>query len=277
MIKREDIVNELNNRGYVAEKQESVKNGEIFEGICIYKDGKDGFVPIIYTKDLIEKAEKVEWNIEKLTDTILDIYKNMGEINITEDDLQDRDYVLNHLFIGLQRKSKEFLVKKGTQFDEIEQYLYIRSDFKDDGSSYTTKVKKSLLLSNGINRSDAWKQAEKNTFAETRICSLSSVLNEQGLADEEIPLYIVTNDCQMRGASGILNKRRMEDLAKDLGIKIFLIFPSSIHEMIVMPYEKTYKEALLELNNYTMMVRETNSKCIDPCEQLANKAYIMEI
>lgn len=277
MFNREDIVKELNNRGYGAEKQESIKNGEIFEEICIYKDRKDGFVPIIYTKNLIEKAEKLGWNIEKLTDKILEIYKNMGKINITEENLQNRDYVLKHLFIGLQRKSKEFIEKRETQFDEIEQYLYVRSDFKDDGSSYTTKVKKSLLLINGINRSDAWSQAKKNTFNETKICSLSSVLNEQGLVDEEIPLYIVTNDCQMRGASGILNKKRMEDLAKDLGVKIFLIFPSSIHEMIVMPYEKTYKEALLELNNYTRMVIETNSKCIDPCEQLADKAYIMEI
>lgn len=280
MITRTDIIRELSNRGFKAEKQENLKNSVIFEGICIRKSNEERLVPMIYTEQLIEKAEIQGWNIEKVTDEILEIYRRAKEVNITDEEILSKEYVKNHLYIGLQKRSNENLVKKDTEFDGIEQYLYVRSNFTEDGSNYTTKVKISFLISLGIKKEEAWKLAEKNTFAETKIESLYTVMEEridQDFGDDVVPLYMVTNNCMLQGAAAILNKKEMNNLAEKLETNIFIMLPSSVHEILVVPYYGSRNDALLELNEYSWMVRSANSNCVDPWEVLANKAYIMEV
>jgi len=272
MITRKDIIEELNKRGYRAEKQDNMRNGELYHGICIFeKNSGDELVPIIYTDDLIEKAEKQGWNIEELTDKVMSIYRKADKSNIKEKDLQDRNYILNHLYIGVQKESTEKIEKRETPFEGIEQYLYVRSDFNEDGSSYITKVSIIFLIRIGIKKEEAWLNAEKNTFKETVIRSMTSVIAYT------VPLYIVSNECMMRGASGILNKGKMKGLSLKLGTNIFVIFPSSIHEMVVMPYYGPYQEALDNLPDYSRMVEETNYNEVDPWERLVDRAFIMEI
>lgn len=275
MITRKDIIEELNKRGYRAEKQDNMRNGTLYHGICIFeKNSGNTLVPIVYTDDLIEKAVEQGWSIEELTDKIMSIwmkYKKSKQINITEKDLQDRDYILKHLYIGVQKESIEKIEKKETPFDGIEKYLYIRSNFNEDGSSYITKVSIIFLIRIGIKKEEAWLNAEKNTFKETVIRSMTSVIKDA------VPLYIVSNECMMRGASGILNKGKMKGLSLKLGTNIFVIFPSSIHEMVVMPYYGPYQEALDNLDDYSRMVEETNYNEVDPWERLADRAFIMEI
>lgn len=272
MITRKDIIEELNKRGYRAEKQDNMRNGKLYHGICMFEKGsKDELVPIIYTDDLIENAENHGWSIEELTDKVMSIYRKADRSTITEKDLQDRDYILNHLYIGVQKESTEKIVKKETPFESIEQYLYVRSDFNDDGSCYITKVGIVLLISIGIKKEEAWEKAEKNMCKETVIRSMTSVIKYT------VPLYIVSNECMMRGASGILNKGKMKGLSLKLGTNIFVIFPSSVHEMVVMPYYGPYQEALDNLDDYSKMVEETNYNEVDPWERLADRAFIMEI
>ena len=52
---RNDIIRELQRRGYKAESRDNIKNGVVFEGVVI---GGNQISPIIYTKALIEDAEK---------------------------------------------------------------------------------------------------------------------------------------------------------------------------------------------------------------------------
>jgi hypothetical protein len=50
---REIIINELNNRGYKAEAQNTIKNGVELEGIRILTSGN--IAPVIYTEEIIRK------------------------------------------------------------------------------------------------------------------------------------------------------------------------------------------------------------------------------
>lgn len=51
---REMIITELNNRGYNADSQNSIKNGVVLEGIRISTNRN--IAPIIYTEGIIENA-----------------------------------------------------------------------------------------------------------------------------------------------------------------------------------------------------------------------------
>lgn len=280
MITRTDIIKELSNKGFNAEKQENLKNGVIFKGICIRQSDKERLVPMIYTDQLLEKAEIEGWDIGRVTGEILEIYRRAKEVNITDEDILSEEYVKNHLYIGLQKQSDERLVKKDTEYEGIEQYLYVRSNFTEDGSNYTTKVKIPFLVSLGIKEEDAWKLAQKNTFEETKIETLNSIMEErtgQDFGNGDIPMYMVTNNCMLQGAAAILNKKEMKKLAKKLKTSIFIMLPSSVHEILVLPYYQSYKEALHDLSEFSWMVQSANRNCVDPWDVLANHAYVLEI
>ena len=67
---RNDIIRELQRRGYKAESRDNIKNGVVFEGVVI---GGNQISPIIYTKALIEDAEKRGKNVYNVATKIIEI------------------------------------------------------------------------------------------------------------------------------------------------------------------------------------------------------------
>ena len=61
---RLDIINELKNRGYEAQAQESIKNGITFEGIVIQSES--AIAPVIYTDPIINESDTVEEAADRL-------------------------------------------------------------------------------------------------------------------------------------------------------------------------------------------------------------------
>ena len=47
----------------------------------------------------------------------------------------NREYVLDHIYMGIQRKSETDLIKRDCELEGLETYLYIRGDQKFDGRS----------------------------------------------------------------------------------------------------------------------------------------------
>ena len=90
---------------------------------------------------------------------------------------------------------------------------------------------------------------------------------------EGIPTqYIVTNTINFRGASAILDGEALKKLSKKLDVSKFIVLPSSIHEMIVIPDDG--KCAIEELSK---MVQEVNQTQIEPEERLTDQAYVIEV
>lgn len=98
-MNRQDIVNELRDRGYVAEIKDVKKNGTVLKGIVII--GEANPTPIIYTDKIIEN----ENSVSSAADMVLSVYKEHSPCDIQmvkevnkeldpEDVLSDRVYVL---------------------------------------------------------------------------------------------------------------------------------------------------------------------------------------
>lgn len=176
----------------------------------------------------------------------------------------DRDYFLNNLFVGLQKVSKEILVKKATEYDGIEAYLYFR-ETEHVGMRFV-KITPDFVDSIGLDTEEIWETAKANTFAETELTSLKAlkVTNE--------PLYVVSNRPKIRGASAILNRDILRELAKQYGVNKLVVLPSSIHEMIVIPYDTS-----IDMNRMSEMVRDINHSEVDPPDRLTDKAYLVDV
>lgn len=266
MIKREDIITELANRGYNVKAHTSIKNGVELDGIRFMNDSR--ICPVVYTDEIIENSESLYEAVEK----VLDAYNNAYIMDFDKEKLFDADFIMENLYIGLQKTSTEDIVKSETDFEGIEKYLYVKIN-----ESATFKLTYELLEKLKISKEKAWEVAENITFAKTEIVSMAEKLSE--LMGQEVEYlegvpaqYIVTNTMNFRGASAILDMAVLKELAQKLNAYKFIVLPSSIHEMIIISDDG--HSNIEELNR---MVREVNETQVDPEERLTDRAYIITV
>ncbi len=81
------------------------------------------------------------------------------------------------------------------------------------------------------------------------------------------PLYVLTNQSHLNGASVLLYKDLLKKLS-DTVEENFYILPSSIHEIILVPSGSSLSKASLNL-----MVQDVNQKEVSPTERLSDHVY----
>ena len=279
-MKRSDIVAALIALGYKAEAHETVKNGVIFEGITINNDAV--VAPIIYTQQLIDEAERRGKGLSDVVNEVIRVYEENRWPGIDASRFLEKDFILPRLRIGIQKESDEDLEKKDCELEGLEAYLYVNGGKEDGhGKEFCIKAKKSYLQNAGIDPAEAWTTAEKHTFAETRIRKMSEVIADIcGITyDESVemdlgnPFYVVGNTSGVKGASAILDRNALAEFGREHRIEKILVLPSSIHEMLIVPYD----ECLMELDEYSEMVRSINEAEVAPEERLTDRAYIMNL
>lgn len=279
-MKRSDIVAALIALGYKAEAHETVKNGVIFEGITINNDAV--VAPIIYTQQLIDEAERRGKGLSDVVNEVIRVYEENRWPGIDASRFLEKDFIIPRLRIGIQKESDEDLEKKECELEGLEAYMYVNGCKEDGhGNEFCIKAKKGYLKNAGIDPAEAWKIAEKNTFAETQIRKMSEVIaeicgmqyDESMESDFGNPFYVVKNASGVNGASAILDRKALEEFGREHGIDKVLVLPSSIHEMLIVPYD----ECLMNLDEYSEMVRSINEAEVAPEEQLTDRAYIMTL
>lgn len=86
-------------------------------------------------------------------------------------------------------------------------------------------------------------------------------------AEDEIPMYILSNAEKLNGAASVLDKDTMETISEMLGGD-FVVIPSSIHEVIILPMDDNVDKDELE-----GIIREVNTGQVAPEERLSYHAY----
>ena len=117
--------------------------------------------------------------------------------------------------------------------------------------------------------------ALKNTMNDAFCCKLSDLLAAQDdfqlPPGVEIPMYILTTNYRTRGASMLLNGLALNQIAEELNSNLF-IYPSSIHEVLILPDEGTRKQRRMQKE----MVEEVNESNVSPEERLSNSVYYFD-
>lgn len=270
MITRNEIIAEINNRGFVAEATTAIKNGIVKDGITIKKSVADKVAATFYTSDYVNDDSRT---VEDIADEMLAIY-NRCDMNFDLSMFSDRDYILSHIRIGLQAKGHEDIVKRESEFEGLETYLFIVGSRENE--NFSVKLKKEMLENANIAFNIAWSMAEKNNHEETTIQPLfslvSNLLGADAVTDELAPIYVVSNKSSFRGASNITDRKAIKQLADNIGVHEFVILPSSIHECILVP--KTEDTDLKVLEN---MVNEVNSTVVSPEDKLIDRVYSITV
>lgn len=265
-MRRRDIIEGLRKMGYEVEAHTSIKNGVELRGIRFMN--KNSICPVVYTDKIIEES----YSLSDAIDIVLDTYLSAGIEEFDKEKLMNPEFILENLYIGLQKESHEEIVKHTTDFEGIEKYLYVRM-----GDYASFKLTVSLLEATKIDEVYAWRVAERNTFSKTKIVSMYEMLKTTtGHEIEDLPdmpmQFIVGNDMNYRGASAILDKKSLKDFAEKINVSKFFVLPSSTHEVIIIP-----DDGKCDIETLNEMVAEVNQTQVNPEERLTDRAYVIEV
>lgn len=93
----------------------------------------------------------------------------------------------------------------------------------------------------------------------------------QNIGDSDVKMYVLTNSSRLNGASAILYIDLLEEIGQYFK-KDYFILPSSIHEVILIPWKEDISSDFL-----SEMVSEINTTELKKEEILSNHAYLYSI
>lgn len=262
---------------------EMVKDNDIkLTSINIVKQGENS-CPEVYLDSLYEYYT----NGKKLDECVADV----ADIRIERD---ASDLVkLNYWDYSIARKNlmirmcdpdwnKERLLQTvHTMYGDYAAIYYIRID-QDNENFETPAVTPEMLKAWDISKEQLHTDAmaadrERNPI----LCNITEIMDEIVFGVEpknmlhekeniipgvmENPLYVLTNDDRMNGASLILQ----EDLLEQIGTVIatdYYVLPSSCHEVMIL---SAFTE--LDITAITGMVRDINASVVNPRDRFSDK------
>ena len=123
-------------------------------------------------------------------------------------------------------------------------------------------VSKNLALEWGKSDEEIFEQAIANDdcFTIRNIVELMAELEpEEGWFYRKffkVPMYVVTNEKRLHGASAILHKDVLDQVANEIGAEEIYVIPSSVHELIVIPADTSKESVNVMLRNVNKEIRE---------------------
>lgn len=250
--------------------QTIVKNTVPMTGLCL-RTANSNTAPCIYIDNLLNASVSEEDAVEH----IMHIYHS-AKLNIDSSLFYDKDYLLSHMYLGLQRfDNKCNYITRQSDWDNIIEYIYVRG--KTDSEYYQAKITEQLLNTANIPVELAWHFAEQNTYSEIKIESMEQVISHLTDYDEfdSLPctnMWVASNPHRINGAAVVKNLEYIKEWAIRHGYSddgLILIF-SSIHEAILLPAQSICLEEITE------MINAVNTECVDAAERLATKAYLIK-
>ena len=280
---RKKLMEELKNRlgeGYAVSPIDVNKNnGTILHGISILQEGSIGGATV-YIDRLYQRLGDTGEEIEKMIADILEdirscfetdneeLYKNVCEYDRAKEQLRVAlcNYEANQETLSY-RPHKRIL--------DLAVIAYVSSAEAPVGRTGSIYVTDRLLEIWGVSKEEMFTTALKNTMKEAFCCKLSDLLAQQDDFElppgVEIPMYILTTNSKYLGASSLLNGPALNQIAEELHSNLF-IYPSSIHEVLVLPDEGTRKQRAMQKK----MVEEVNETNVSPEERLSNSVYYFD-
>lgn len=241
-------------------------NGIVFHGVM---KGNSNCKPTVY----VDSYYASDMSVSDAAREIDEILKqNQREFDVSE--LTNYEYAKGMLRARLYNKATNAEVfRKSSDFKDLIIVPYIDfGDVSGDGCKASTKVTAQLIERWGVTEKEVIDTALKNSKADVKIQSMETMLAEiMGFParEEELginpEMIVLTNKDKYYGAiTAITAKAKLKKLFPNG----YVILPSSIHEVIAVPYQAGMEDELTE------MVNAVNVEEVKPEEILGNKAYV---
>lgn len=266
------IIEKLNENGIIAEEQVIIKNGVKFEGFILIKEGTNCH-PIMYFNGFDDEDEY-----------ILEAIKVANE-NKTIDiaGLINKESIRKNVVPCLMRNLKctEKYVTIPVLGDLVKYYKIVPEELIDERGFGSITITKDLLNSLDITLEELDKWALDNLdniatitpLIEIIANSLPEELREDFIEgySSDTSMYIVSNKYRLHGASACLSDKVMNEVADKFNSNKLFILPSSVHEVIVIPYNGSF-----DAKDLCGLVSSVNNEVVPEEEVLSDHAYVWQ-
>lgn len=239
-----------------------------YTGLSVRLPNQSG-APIVNLNQFYEAYQKGQVFDEALKQ-MADIVKN-NPLLMDLSFLSDYEKIKDKLFIRVSNQSalEDKLSSIPHEIKEdlvITYHIRIYQDGKGLGSAMLTN---DTLSNYGISKEQLQRDALLSTqkIAPLQMDSMQNILmlpRDMDMADNK--MMVITNAEGMFGASAFFYPETMDKAAKDMGGN-FLMLPSSVHEVILIPDKD------MDLKEISAMVKEINQTQVDPEDRLSNHVY----
>jgi len=263
--------------------QEVRKNNNVMKLGLMVNDKKKGIAPTLYLEDLYEDYVDGR-DEEEILDVILEnLRKGMPKEKIDVSFYEHYDEVRDKICYKLinYEKNEEFLKEiPYVPFLDLAICFFYPFWHEKIGSGCIL-VRNDHVERWGVTTKELWKRANENTrklFPEA-CCPMDAMLMEMagttprpwGPLPENgwgsFPIKVLTNRQRAFGSAVILYDDYLESLSKSLHGSFFII-PSSIHEVLILPYDGDEDEESLE-----WIIQDVNERHVDPEDVLSDRLY----
>ena len=257
-------------------------NSYSYDGLKIMKSPKEKAVPLISVNRMYEKYKEEELELEQCVEQVCQIREEEERNHPMSEFIQKLlkwEQVKENIYpvLVLTDRNEEFLKPLAvTEFLDMSVIYRICENTETDGQ-YSINIKQAMLENYGITLEQLHEQAVKNLEKENyQFISMDSYARaliqfmgqdeKAWMEDKEYtPMYILTNDSKINGASGILDKELVRNFA---GNENYFVILSCVHEAIFVADDgKKDKE---ELNK---IIEDVYTNAVNDEEQLSKHFY----
>ena len=261
-------------------------NGQSYEGLKIMKHSKHQkhqVMPVIQLQHVYERYQQEEMELEQFAKQLCRFLEKEEEnpvITAFADKLSQWDKVKEQVYpvLMLTKKNQDLLKSLvTTKFLDMSVIYRICETTEEDGL-YSISINPAMLNNYGITVEQLHEQAVKNLKKQDyQFISMESyarqLLQFMGMEEEKylkkdydyVPMYVLTNENKLYGASGILDKEQLQEFADG---KNYFIILSCVHEAILVPDDGGKDKE--ELNK---IIKETYDTVVMEEERLSEHCY----
>ncbi|MDO4614401.1 MAG: DUF5688 family protein [Lachnospiraceae bacterium] len=249
-------------------------NGVMREALSFRPDGAD-YAAVIYLDSLYQQFPE-DGSVPELAGRLLSAHiPTPWREEQLQRCLSDFELVRDRIYLRLinTEKNHEFLETAPSEpFMNLSLICCIILDAVRPNTlneaAGSIRITDDLLLNWGIDSETLFLAARENTvrMEAPEFLPMSEIFTLPA-SDRAPELYVLSNQSRMYGATVMTYDNILEKIAGQLGGD-FVLLPSSVHEMIVLPPDKlcAHEEAL-------KMIREINEREVDPEEILSDCYY----
>ncbi|MBR4026412.1 MAG: hypothetical protein IKJ01_02480 [Lachnospiraceae bacterium] len=272
---QEYFTNRLTNEQTVHIESIPKNNGTFYDGLII-TDPLLNISPTIYLHPFYNRLLSGT-SLSKICNDIFAVYRyNLPSKNFDISNFMDFSKAKQNIVMKLinYEKNKELLknVPYIPYLDFAIVFVCIITDFEDDYA--TILIQNQQLQIWEVDTQTIYQLAQTNTPTHLphRLKPMEDVISN--LVDEDfpfvddLPMFLLTNQFKIHGATCILYSGLLEQIANSFESN-FVLIPSSIHEVILIPIN----EASCNLSDYKQMILEVNETQLKKEEILSDHAY----
>ncbi len=258
--------------------QVTKNNGITLQALAILDEGAT-MTPNIYLDEYYEKYNRGLTTIHSIVEDIVHQREvassdNIGEVKYAWDDVKDK------LFCRIVNKERnQERLKNSPHMEYLDLAVTVRVlQKKDEKGIASSEVDYKWLELLGVSEEELFAQAKMNTetlFPIKREKLVDVILDCMDVPVDlrevmynkcPCPMYVITNDIGLNGATVILYTNALRDLATDLEVDHFYIMPCSVHECIVMVGDD-------DVESMKSIVMTANKDVVTQMDYLADSVY----